>query len=289
VPQKLEAKYRECQRRALARDPTKAAFLSARIEYDTQGAATNVAHMPQFGNFDSAEVDCLDRAVTSVSAGKASGATRRVLWMDLRLGDPPRPIGVPDYVLTRLHVRYSPDVVAEDLVFRVAGGIAGGREWRSSDGELSRAATSSGGGNAFQARYAIRHEWTGPIECEAPVRGIWGPNPAGRNDPVLTARDSDLVVRGAKLSDFVAQAVPELNVAGPEPKAAPPASPARSGPADTTGETLQATPPPGSGGCRSCAIGRPKQSPSVLWGLLPMSLVLRRVRKARQNEQGPAA
>ena len=31
--------------------------------------------------------------------------------------------------------------------------------------------------NFFQARYAIRHAWTGPIRCDKPVRGRWGGPP----------------------------------------------------------------------------------------------------------------
>lgn len=32
--------------------------------------------------------------------------------------------------------------------------------------------------DTFQARYAIRHPWTGPVTCERPARGRWGGPPA---------------------------------------------------------------------------------------------------------------
>lgn len=82
-------------------------------------------------------------------------------------------------VLTRLHYRYSNGDLGEDLMFRTARPITGGRE---SGAELSQGASESTNNN-FQARYAIRHEWTGPIECEAPTRGRWGRPPVHERAP----------------------------------------------------------------------------------------------------------
>ena len=55
----------------------------------------------------------------------------------------------------------------------------GGREFvQGEKGELEKGARPDSSNN-FQARYAIRHAWTGPIACESPRRGIWGGPPSG--------------------------------------------------------------------------------------------------------------
>ncbi len=87
------------------------------------------------------------------------------------------------FVLTRLHARYTKETLGADLVFRDAEPIVGGRETFLSPApnenphdrrqlRLERTARADGINN-FQARYIIRHPWTGPIECASPERGIW--------------------------------------------------------------------------------------------------------------------
>jgi hypothetical protein len=82
-----------------------------------------------------------------------------------------------DFVLTRLHARYGKDL-KDDLVFRAAPPIVGGREFVQSGGKLEEGAQPSSINN-FQGRYAIRHRWTGPVACASPRRGIWGGPPNG--------------------------------------------------------------------------------------------------------------
>ncbi|HEX2688792.1 MAG TPA: DUF2330 domain-containing protein, partial [Kofleriaceae bacterium] len=65
------------------------------------------------------------------------------------------------FVLTRLHARYGTSDMKDDLRFRAAKPVTGGREQWSKNG-LEYGATPSPQ-NYFQARYAIRHGWTGPI------------------------------------------------------------------------------------------------------------------------------
>ena len=89
-----------------------------------------------------------------------------------------RPRGRFGFVLTRLHARYGKTGAPNDLVFKVAPPIVGGREHRTANGELEHGAEPASVNN-FQGRYAIRHEWTGPITCASPVRGRWGGPPAG--------------------------------------------------------------------------------------------------------------
>jgi MYXO-CTERM domain-containing protein len=83
------------------------------------------------------------------------------------------------YVLTRLHARYGKDI-KDDLVFKAAQPIIGGREVKNATGQLDSDAKPASMNN-FQGRYAIRYPWTGPITCDKPQRGIWGGPPAGQS------------------------------------------------------------------------------------------------------------
>jgi MYXO-CTERM domain-containing protein len=158
---------------------------------------------------------------------------------DLIAHGPERDHAPAAFTLTRLHVRYGKDELADDLVFRAAPAVIGGREERGADGRLDHDARA-GGANAFQARYAIRHEWMGPITCDRPVRGRWGGPPQGAGAPPLAARglafaprgklrvdellagDAELEVRAAG----AALPAPATNPRGAEP---PPSPPARAG------------------------------------------------------------
>ena len=119
-----------------------------------------------------------------------------------------------DYVLTRLHARYGKDL-KDDLVFTQAPPIAGGRESLQSGGQLEQGAQSSPINN-FQARYAIRHAWTGPIRCEHPQRGIWGgpPSELAAHDPgVKPALNLAFAPRGeVKLAAALVHDEPDLGV-----------------------------------------------------------------------------
>jgi hypothetical protein len=117
------------------------------------------------------------------------------------------------FVLTRLHARYSKDGISEDLVFKEAPAIAGGREWRGPSGTLEEGKVASPINN-FQARYAIRHEWTGPIGCDSPTRGVWGGPPAGQGQAQpKAATDLAFVPRGqTQLASIVRQDVPEIGI-----------------------------------------------------------------------------
>jgi hypothetical protein len=50
--------------------------------------------------------------------------------------------------------------------------------------------------NYFQARYAIRHWWTGPIACANPRRGVWGGPPNGGANQVIAASKTAFAPRG---------------------------------------------------------------------------------------------
>jgi hypothetical protein len=158
-----------------------------------------------------------------------------------------------EFVLTRLHARYDQSSLGEDLVFQAAPAIVGGREFLQQDGQLERGAIEDPNGyNNFQARYIIRHEWTGPIECAEPRRGVWGgPWPdvqEGSAQPTV-ARDLAFVERGAVLGELVTESAAQriAEDVGPLPKGpieAPLPDPNGVGGGDEGG---------GSGGCAHCA------------------------------------
>ena len=87
------------------------------------------------------------------------------------------------FVLTRLHARYGKADMKDDLRFREAKPVTGGREEWSKAGLEYGAVASKDTENHFQARYAIRHWWTGAITCKDPRRGVWGDPPDGTDDP----------------------------------------------------------------------------------------------------------
>jgi hypothetical protein len=101
------------------------------------------------------------------------------------------------YTLTRLHARYGKTDMNDDLRFRAAKPIVGGREHWSAKGLEYGASPSST--NNFQARYAIRHWWTGPIACKNPRRGVWGGPPNGHHTAPIAASKLAYAPRG-KLS-----------------------------------------------------------------------------------------
>ena len=129
-----------------------------------------------------------------------------------------------EFVLTRLHARYAKDSLGEDLIFKAAKPIVGGREGEG-PGKNERGAKRSDMNN-FQARYIVRHRWWKKATCENPERGLWGGPPDGRmhRGPVA-ARDLAFVARGGEMSTYVAEKFPDLKtaavVAAPPPDLAP--------------------------------------------------------------------
>ncbi len=120
-----------------------------------------------------------------------------------------------NFVVTRLHARYDKRSLGEDLVFRAAPPIAGGREFLSNGGKLEQGSVSAGVNN-FQARYAVRHPWVGEVACSNPRRGIWGgpPNGGGIARPMAASKTA-FVERKASLAPELAESpVAELRIRG---------------------------------------------------------------------------
>ncbi len=136
--------------------------------------------------------------------------------------------------VTRLHTRYNRATLTEDLVFREAPAVVGGREMvTDARGRLEQGARPAPwGGNNFQARYAIRHPWTGPVRCAHPVRGRWGGPPGGAAPPAVAARDLAEVPRGrVRLAQAIRSPIPRVVMgasvggAAPTPQPTPPPTP----------------------------------------------------------------
>jgi len=123
----------------------------------------------------------------------------------------PTAYGGYDFVLTRLHARYGKDIT-DDLVFKTADPIVGGREIRTEKGRLEKRATKADYNN-FQARYAIRHWWTGKMACKNPIRGRWGGPTNGRQPRPTPALQLAFAPRGKiKLPNLLVSDVPEIGV-----------------------------------------------------------------------------
>jgi MYXO-CTERM domain-containing protein len=138
-------------------------------------------------------------------------------------------------VLTRLHARYAKDSLGDDIVFRPAAPLEGGREWNTAGGTLERGAKPWSVNN-FQARYAIRHRWQGAATCEHPTFGVWGgpPADAGSSVPVGPRAASGLAYAprgGVELPKLLREDVPELAL---KADFAPPAMGQQPGPVTAT-------------------------------------------------------
>jgi MYXO-CTERM domain-containing protein len=215
------------------------------------------------------------------------------------------------FVLTRLHARYDKNALGEDLVFRKAKPIVGGREMRTNGYKLETSATESSFNN-FQGRYIIRHAWKGAIRCKNPVRGRWGGPPAGvQYKGPSAAQNTAFAPRGkVTLRSFVNQSVTNQvktskgapmglaasigqGQASPTPLPTPtsnPDSPLPDPAATSTGITPTPAPtgplppgppmaPPSGGGCGGCvASSSTTPSSGWLWLLVGLALGVRRRR-----------
>lgn len=126
----------------------------------------------------------------------------------------PAPFPRSGLTLTRLHARYTSDALRDDLIFKSAPALAGGRGVPDQQGKLASEPESGANFNGFQGRYVILHRWDKPVTCESPQRGRWG-GPNGADKPVpLAAKNTAL--RGAprqqaSLQQLLAQPVAGLS------------------------------------------------------------------------------
>ncbi|HEY5936007.1 MAG TPA: DUF2330 domain-containing protein [Kofleriaceae bacterium] len=189
-----------------------------------------------------------------------------------------------DFVLTRLHARYGKSI-SDDLRFKDAPPIVGGREHLQSDGKIEEGYQTSTVNN-FQGRYAIRHRWTGPLACASPVRGRWGGPPAEvasrpgfQYTGVKPAVDIALAPRGGiDLPKVVRRDVPELDLKAVGATIATPTPTTPADPAKPAPDTKPFTPrEPQKTGCGCDAGAEP--GAFALFGLLALGFVTRRRRR----------
>jgi hypothetical protein len=211
-----------CYRQAVGATPSTSGTLDVTLAFDESGEVTQVD--AKGDELPEPLMRCVNNRLRGhpiprferPRSGKEVGFALRFATKDTAVGRVP-PSGFDrDYVVTRLHARYSKDTLGEDLVFRKAEPILGGREVRR-DGKLEHGATvDPSGRNNFQGRYIIRHLWDGPVDCDVPLYGRWG-GPPGRGRPELTpARDLAFASRGELKLDQVARTdVPELGIVAP--------------------------------------------------------------------------
>lgn len=123
-----------------------------------------------------------------------------------------------------MHTRYDQQTLSEDLIFRSAPPVWGGRaNWDGTLGDHGARVQPSGANN-FQGRYIIRHYWEGKVACSSPIYGRWGGRPgmgwdasqwSGRGGKTEAAKDLANAPRGkVKLADVVQSPVPELQLKG---------------------------------------------------------------------------
>src|SRR5262252_8199254 len=183
-------------------------------EYAWQTTGCDPCPVPPLSPADLATLglDVLEGVGVAVPPGQGAGAP-------MRRG---RPFfgGGPSWVLTRLHTRYSKETLSEDLIFREAKPVMGGRaNWNGTNGDEG-ALVDAGGVNNFQGRYIIRHYWTGPVACQDPHYENWGGppgNPFGTPEPTA-AKGLASAPRGkVVLRSEVRSPVPLLGIAGQPP------------------------------------------------------------------------
>jgi len=181
--------------------------------------------------------------------------------------------------LTRLHARYGKDALGEDLVFKKADPIVGGREFMMK-GKKLETGSRTGGRNNFQGRYAIRHPWEGEIDCKNPRRGIWGGPPNGGRPEAKPALDLAFAPRGeTKLASLVTHDVAEIELKADtalveHPGMVPTTAKEKKSPKDAKADakaTKDAAPPKEKCGCR--VPGAPEDDRGWPWAALGLGLI----------------
>jgi hypothetical protein len=167
------------------------------------------------------------------------------------------------FTVTRLHARYGRDTLGDDLHFRPAPAIVGGRESMGADGKIEQGARADSTNN-FQARYVIRHRWAGALACEHPNFGIWGGPPDGRVPEPVPAMNLAFAARDADLAALVKSPLPEGLTLSRGEAVGPPRI------------------PPSGGGCAGCSTA-PKTGDFVAAGACAFAFVamMRRSRRRR--------
>ena len=285
------ARYRLCYENGLRSNPNLAGRVTVKFEIGGTGAVTSAT---DGGSTlaDKSVVDCVLHGFRNFSFPEPERKVpvAVVYPLDFAPGSSMPPGGgrfgsgpFASYVLTRLHARYAKDALGSDLVFKEAPPIVGGREMRGESGALETGSVAAPT-SAFQARYAIRHEWKGALACKEPRRGVWG-RPwadAGASDssPVAAQKLAYAPRGNLSLAAFVPGGVPELTMTAGAGAGASPAASAAKAPSSVPGADAGGPPPavPASRcGCR--VVGSSGGGPSML--LLAAGVAFAVVRRRR--------
>ena len=281
---------RSCYAQGLSGDPKLAGEAVIEFQIDGEEGTVESSAVKRDGPGDGQVASCIAAAIKRWKFPRPMD--RKDVKVDFPFTLEPQQVltsglasGQNPFVLTRLHARYDQSSLGEDLVFEATTPIAGGREFFDGE-ELERGAQPSPVNN-FQARYAIRHPWTGAIECEDPTRGMWGGPPAGQEgstEPAV-ARDLAQAKRGASLASFVSsELAAELGT-----KPAPPSDEVLETPEDAGEEgskPADPTPPPTTAQPPGCACSSSDSEPlntpiGIALGLLALAGLARRRRPQR--------
>jgi hypothetical protein len=221
---------------------------------------------------------CFEQVMTRLRFPRAQAGGVTKVRFDIRLVTGAGPPRNQEYVLTRLHARYDERSLGQDLIFEVAGPIQGGLGGADVPEKTALPAMS----NAFQARYIIRHPWTGPVACKDPLRGVWGgpPDPASGATATRVARDLAFAPRGrVELASLVREPIAALGTS-PAPATSPEPAPPASDPAPPRPGT-SSSPSSSKGRGKGCAAGQDGSTGLAMLFLL--WLAIRRARSARET------
>jgi MYXO-CTERM domain-containing protein len=237
-------RFRLCYENGLKKNPNLAGRATLTFTITPQGTVGSVSS--QGSDLADAEVlQCAARGASNLSFPDAPAPSKVVFPVAFSVGASGGPLSpqAAGWVLTRLHARYGKDALGEDLVFRPAPAITGGREVYGVDGKTLEQGATAAGTNNFQARYAIRHPWTGAVACASPRRGVWGGKPGGGEPPALAAQKVAFA-RGGTAGGAVA--MPATSAAA-----------TTLGDAEAPADATPGPPPPSprSRGCAGCSLG----------------------------------
>jgi hypothetical protein len=206
-----------------------------------------------------------------------------------------------NYTLTRLHYRYTKDNLGEDLVFKQAGALVGGRGMPDAKGNLDMTVQSNmGSNNNFQGRYVILHPWTEPLACAQAHPGQWGGQNGGSAPPAqgtTNAALSGTPPSAADLTKLLSQSLPALGVdvstaAGTKGAAAgtgsshvPGVTGAGTGMVASAGQGATTKPAKASNGCGTCSVGAQRTPPWAALAAGLTALCLLSVRSRRRSSR----